>query len=474
MPSTTHNLSGRKIAVLGAARSGVAAARVLTTLGARVVVADDKSPDALGEARLAEIAQAGAQFVNSTLDDTVATADLVVTSPGVPKSAQVLQRAVSNGTPVWSEIELAYRIATAPIIAITGTNGKTTTTVLTAAILQTEGRNAIVCGNVSADEIKRTLVEAAFETRDQANAVLVAEISSFQLEWVEQFAPRVAVLTNITPDHLNRHASFEEYAETKGRIFAAQSASDWAVVNWEDPVARRVSEGARAQRIWFSSLSVPPAEMAGAWLESGDLVIRRAPGGPVERIIADGDLPESLPGRHSRENALAAAAAAMALGATAQEAAQAIKTFRGVAHRMEFVAEIGGVRYINNSMCTNIAAAVRSLESLNRPAIVIAGGEDKGLDFEPLAPVLETVAKETILIGRAADKMERTFRGAGYDRIRRAETLEEAVRAASEKANPGDTVILSPACASFGMFTDFEARGAAFRRAVHTLEEYTP
>ncbi len=505
----------RRISVIGAARSGVAAAGVLTHLGAETLLAETQPAEKLGAARLAEITATGARFVaNASVEAALPVGtELVVTSPGVPRTAPVLQEAVRRGIPIWSEIELAYRLTDAPIVAITGTNGKTTTTLLIAAMLQAAGKPAIIAGNVSADEIKRTLVDAAYSTRwppppsppprtgeggrerrltspllvrnerqgegaggevvkGDNSPILVAEISSFQLEWVERFAPKVAVLTNITPDHLNRHADFAEYAQAKARIFAAQGSDDWAVLNWDDPTAREIGlGGVPGRRCWFSRTACGPADGPLASVHAGMLQVALEDGSAPVPILPVAELPATLPGMHSIENVLAASAASLAMGADAEAIARAVRSFGGVAHRMEWVAEIEGVRYINNSMCTNIAAAICSLEALDRPAIVIAGGAAKGLDFAPLTPTLRAKAKHLLLIGEAAAQMEVVFRVGGYEAITRAASLPEAVAEAHRRAAPGDVVILSPACASFDMFADFEARGAAFRDTVRALAE---
>jgi UDP-N-acetylmuramoylalanine--D-glutamate ligase len=455
--------------VIGAARSGIAAARALVQRGATVVLSDSAAESQIGE-RAVEGRASGAQCV---FQATVETAlpigtDLVVTSPGVPRTAPILVAAVERGIPVWSEIELAYRLTSAQIHAITGTNGKTTTTMLLAEMLKRDGRRAIVCGNVSADDIKKTLVEAALEATS-ADDILVAEISSFQLEWVEQFAPKAAILTNITADHLNRHRSFGEYAETKAGIFAAQSAEDWAIVGYDNPASRQIGERLSTQRLlWFTTESSLDSGNA-AWLDQGVLKVRML--GEETSLMNASDLPASLPGRHSIANVLAASAAALAAGASPGAIAAAVRDFGGAPHRMEHVGDVRGVRYVNNSMCTNVAAAICSLEAMDRPTIVIAGGADKQLDFAPLALALRSHAKHLILIGSAADKMEAAFRAGGYVSISRSGSLEEAVEAAASRACPGEAVLLSPACASFDMFRDFEARGSAFRAAVRKLEE---
>lgn len=478
---SSEAFKGLRISVIGAARSGVSAARILTLLGAQVLLSDSAPSENIGAERNAEIAATGARFAaGADAEEALPPGtDLVVTSPGVPRTAEVLQEAVRRGIPVWSEVELAYRLAAAPLIAVTGTNGKTTTTLLIAAMLEQSKLHPRVAGNISADEIKRTLVDAAFGTsafapqaeRLAGNPILVAEISSFQLEWVEKFAPRVAVLTNITPDHLNRYNGFDDYAQTKARLFAAQGPDDWAILNYDDPAARRIGEsGLPSKRLWFTTKQ-PQGAVQGslAWVEGESVQVRLQETGEPDFLLPCREFSPALPGRHSVENVLAAAAAALATGAAPEAIAQAVRTFPGVAHRMEFVRAVGGVRYVNNSMCTNVAAAVSSLRSLDRPGIVIMGGADKGLDFAPLVPALKEHARQLLLIGQAAEKMESVFRAGGYTVILRAETLEEAIEAAGAIARPFETVLLCPACASFDMFRDFEERGTAFRRAVQNL-----
>jgi len=470
----------RNVSVIGAARSGVSVARILTLLGARVLLSDSAPLEKIGTERRAEIGETGARFVAGADVEAALPqgTGLVVTSPGVPRTAGVLQETVRRGIPVWSEVELAYRLAEAPLIAVTGTNGKTTTTMLIAAMLEQANLNPIIAGNISADEIKRTLVDAAFSTsqfapeaeRHAGKPILVAEISSFQLEWVEMFAPRVAILTNITPDHMNRYDGFEDYAQTKARIFAAQESGDWAVLNYDDPAARRIGEsGLPGKRVWFTTQQIPAQQGPLAWVAEERVQVRLREIGEPEFVLPVEEFSPALPGRHSVENVLAAATAALAMGAAPEAVAQAVRTFPGVAHRMEFVRDVVGVRYVNNSMCTNVAAAISSLQSLDRPGVIIMGGADKGLDFAPLVPALKAHARQVFLIGQAADKMERVFRERGYDFILRSETLEEAVKEASVVAKRFETVLLCPACASFDMFRDFEERGAAFRRAVNFL-----
>ncbi len=469
---------GKRISVLGAGRSGVAAVRALARLGALVTLSDSKPICKLDSAVVIELSAMGIPLIGESSADMALPegTENVIVSPGIPKRSEILYAAQQRNIPIWSEIELAFLLTEDPIIAVTGTNGKTTTTLLIAAILNRAGFDGVAAGNVSADEIKCTLVEAAVRESSpelqgsQKKRVIAAEISSFQLEWVQDFAPKVAVLTNITPDHLNRHASFEEYASAKSRIFDAQEQDDWAVVNYDDPVTREIGLSLnRQKRCWFTTASQPPDDGPCAWLPKDILTVRLTNGQSPVAIMHREDMPFTLPGIHSIQNVLAAAAAALAIGGDADSIADAVESFPRVAHRMELVREIEGVRYINNSMCTNVAAAVSSIMSLGSPAIVIAGGADKGLEFASLTDALHKKAKHLILIGSAAEKMETVFRAGSYTKISRSDSLEEAVQNAAHLAVSGDTVILAPACASFDMFDDFEDRGRAFRCAVQSL-----
>jgi UDP-N-acetylmuramoylalanine--D-glutamate ligase len=473
--SINGRFAGTRVSVIGAARSGLAAARVLTELGAIVTLSDSQTEEKIGTERVKEAQSVAAKFIaGATINEALPEGTIfVVTSPGVPKNAPVLVEAVRRELIVWSEIELAHALGQISV-AVTGTNGKTTVTILTAQLLEASGIEATIAGNVSADEIKQTLVEAVWNNQQRPlrePSKIVAEISSFQLEWVEDFQPYVAILTNITPDHLNRHSSFEEYAETKARIFAAQDQNDLAVVNDDDPAAKNIADSWDERGFWsqllrYSNTNIYDPSVPAAFVENGVIKIRLRMFGEVVSILPVSELPPSLPGAHSVQNVLAAAAAALFMGATPEAIARGIREFAGVAHRMERVAERNGVLFINNSMCTNTAAAVSSLSAMTRPTVVIAGGVDKESDFSDLTPVLHRHAKHVILIGRAADKMEQTFRTSGYEQISRADSMEHAVEQARSLAVAGDAVLLSPACASFDMFTDFEERGARFRVAV--------
>ena len=452
----------KTIAVVGLARSGLACCRVLTQLGATVIPCDGKPAEALTDA-LAEVAALGLTPVVGGAPLDYSKLDYVVTSPGVWKTAAVLQDAVAAGVPVLGEIEAAYRIARAPILAITGTNGKTTTTLLLGEMLKAAGINTYIAGNIAAGDIALPLIEAAYAA--PPDAAIVAEISSFQLEWISTFRPKVAALLNISHDHGDRQ-SWEEYVAAKWRIFENQTKYDFAVLN-DGMLADSHRDSIKAHRWDFgrdSSDEYMAYEMNGVLsVEFGGL----DPIYPREyRKIAD--LSEvRLPGAHNIENILAAAAMATAFGVGIEPIRQVATTFTGVVHRLEYVETIDGVRYVNNSMCTNAAAFEKSLEALPEPKVVIAGGVFKGGDVLELAnAVLKNNVKALVLIGRSAPEIEAAARAAGYEAVYRAGTLRDAVTAAAGLAEAGDTVLLAPACASFDMFTDFEDRGEQFKAAV--------
>lgn len=445
------------------ARTGLATAPVLRDLGAQVLLSDAADRTALGD-RLAAAEACGVEVrTGAGPEEALEGADLVVPSPGIPMDAPVLRLARRRGLPILSEIEVAYRIARAPILAITGTNGKTTTTLLLGEMTRAGGKRTWVAGNVAADEIKQALITAA--ARAEPDDVIVAEVSSFQLEWVERFRPKVGILTNVTPDHLDRHATFAEYIGIKARLFDAQAQEDVAVINAVNAPSRGVGQRVYSRVLWFDRGLCPQSD--SACVRGGQIVVRWD---GIERVVCPVEALR-LPGAHNLENALAAAGAAVAFGIDPADAGRAIAAFHGVVHRMEPVAEIGGVTYINNSMCTNVDAAVRSLEALRQPVVVIAGGADKNGDFAPFGRAIARQARHLVLIGRDAPAIEAAAQSAGFTAISHAASMEEAVDLAARAAQPGDAVMLSPACASRDMFADFEARGEAFRRAVRNRWE---
>jgi UDP-N-acetylmuramoylalanine--D-glutamate ligase len=454
MTTLPADLKGARVLVVGLARTGLATARFLAARGAKVTVTDRKPAAELGESAAA-LAHVATLELGSHRAATFTAQDLIVLSPGVPAIPEILA-ARAAGVPVTGEIELAARFAAATIVAITGTNGKSTVTSLVGEILGRTGRPTFAGGNLGAP-----LIEAVGTPPAGPGGFLVVEVSSFQLETVETFRPRVAALLNVTPDHLDRYPSMEAYVAAKGRIFVAQEPGDFAVVNGEDPLARELASRGRARCLCFSSRR---ALAEGGWVEGPDLCIRLAAGDPVERY------PSSelcIVGRHNLENALAAFLCARLVGASPEIVHAAASAFRPLRHRMELVRELGDVRFYDDSKGTNVGAVAAALEGFPRPVILIAGGRDKGGDYGPLREALRGCARAVILIGEAADRMEAALAGACD--LCRAATLEEAVRLGHRLARPGDAVVLSPACSSFDMFRDYKHRAEVFAAAVREL-----
>jgi UDP-N-acetylmuramoylalanine--D-glutamate ligase len=379
--------------------------------------------------------------------------DLIVPSPGVPADLPALVAARSARIPIWSEIELASRYLRGRLIAITGSNGKTTTTALLGHILRAAGMPVIVAGNIGTP-----LISCVDQSTD--GSVTVAEVSSFQLELIDSFRPNIAVLLNLTPDHLDRHASFDDYCRAKLRLFENQNERDFAVINADDPVVARQAPS-RPQIRWFSRNR---RVAAGATLLDGKIVFRDDAG---ETFLLDRAV-IGLRGEHNVENVLAAASAAWLAGAPALTIAGAVRSFPGVEHRLEFVAEIDGVQFFNDSKATNVDAALKAIAAFPGGLFVILGGKDKGSDYAPLIEPLRQRARLVLLIGAAAQKIESQI-GGSVPTVH-AETLDRALALACERATRGDTVLLAPACASFDQFENYEHRGRVFKQLVHVLE----
>jgi UDP-N-acetylmuramoylalanine--D-glutamate ligase len=448
-------LEGRRVAVVGLARSGLAACRLLRTLGAEVVASDSKPFEALGLEVQALEALGVAIVAGGHPIESFSGAELVVASPGVPLTLPVLERVRESGTPIIGELELAWRVMEASFIAITGTNGKTTTTALAGALLQEGVRPVLVGGNIG-----RPLSAYALDV--PADGLVVAEVSSFQLETVERFHPRVAVLLNITPDHLDRHTTFQAYVDVKAKIFRNQTEADLAVLNADDPVTEALARTVRAPAVFFSRRR---ALTEGLFVQNGWIVA--ALSGRTTRICPLNEIP--LRGGHNVENVLAATACALWAGITASRVRTAIAQFPGVEHRIERVREISGVTYYNDSKGTNVASTIKAIESFAEPVILIAGGRGKGQDFTPLAAAARGKVRRVILIGEDREKI-RVALGPDIS-SEDARSMGEAVGRAQAVARPGEVVLLSPACASFDMFENFEHRGQVFKAAVHALKD---
>jgi UDP-N-acetylmuramoylalanine--D-glutamate ligase len=449
-----YDFAGRRVLVVGLARTGVAVSLFAAGYGAIVTATDEKPERALGETP-ACLRAAGVKLeLGGHPPSIFFDQDLIVVSPGVPANLAPLVLAHVGGVPVWGEIELAWRFLRGKLVAITGSNGKTTTTSLVAHILETAGIPTLVGGNIGAPLI--SLVE-----RSTDSAVTVAEVSSFQLETIEAFRPEIGVLLNLTPDHLDRHASFGEYAAAKMRLFENQLERDIAILNADDPeVTKRMPS--KPHVFWFSRQK---RVAEGVFLLDDQIIFRydgtETPIGKRSEI--------ALRGEHNVENVLAACAAAYLAGATPSAIANGVRTFRGVEHRLEFVGDVGGVTYYNDSKATNVDAALKAVEAFNGPLIVILGGKDKGSPYTPLADALRSKARAAILIGESADRIAHDL-GDSVPCVS-AGTLERAVEMAAERTQPGDTVLLAPACSSFDQFENYEQRGRAFKQLVAQLEK---
>jgi UDP-N-acetylmuramoylalanine--D-glutamate ligase len=431
----------RNVAVVGMAQSGVAVAEFLRARGDRVWAVDSKPLSDLPAVRTL-----GIEFRPQSAE-ALAGADLVVISPGVPRDIPELEEARRRGTRVIGEVELAAEFLKGETIGITGSNGKTTTTALTGHILREAGVPVQVGGNIG----KAVTAMIASSRPDQWN---VLELSSFQLETIERFRARVGVCINVTPDHLDRHRTFEAYAAAKGRLFETQLEGDSAVLNAADETCREYARRTRAGVAWFST----EAE-AEVWADAAKVYA----GGKA--FLEVREIP--LRGRHNVENVCAAAAAARIAGVPLDRIAAAVRSFPGVEHRIEFVRTVKGVSYYNDSKATNVDATMKALEAFDGPLWIILGGKDKGSDYTVLADLLRAKARAALLIGAAAEKIEHQL-GATV-RFVRCGTIQEAVRAAHESAEPGETVLLAPACASFDQFQSYEHRGRVFKELVRGL-----
>lgn len=446
-------LKGKKVLVVGLGKSGLAAALFLRRKGAQVTVSDVRSAESLAHeipALLEEgiMVEAGGHGLL-----TFRRQDLIVVSPGVPLDTPELAQVRKFGLPIIGELELAARFLKGKVLAITGSNGKTTTTTLLGAILQEAGIPALVGGNIGVPVV--SLIE---ESTDETWSVL--EVSSFQLESTEEFHPNIAVILNITPDHLDRHGSFENYARAKERIFAAQGEKDSVVLNADNARTAQAASRSSARVYWFS---IEHSVGQGAWVEDGYVVYRGGREAPIEKVMPLQRIP--LKGEHNVENVVAAVCAARQAGAPAEAIGRAIENFRAVEHRLEFVATVNGVEFYNDSKATNVDATAKAVAAFHSGIHLILGGKDKGSDYTTLSPLLRERVRAVYTIGSAAAKIESQLRGVVS--LHSCETLEKAVATAASAARPGDVVLLAPACSSFDQFESYEHRGRVFKELVN-------
>jgi UDP-N-acetylmuramoylalanine--D-glutamate ligase len=447
-------LANKRVLVVGLGKSGVASALFLKKHGAQVTVSDTKSGDELRNEIPVLLDHAITVETGGHGDRTFRGQDLIVVSPGVPVDAAPLVQARALGEAVIGEIELAAQFLPGPILAITGSNGKTTTTTLTGEIMTAAGFSTLVGGNIGTPAI--SLAERA-----KPETVIVLEVSSFQLETIQTFRPKVAVVLNVTPDHLDRHRTFEIYVDAKARVFENQQASDFAVLNADDATCVALGTRTRAQVFWFSRQKEVDR---GAWVRDGNILFRDNAG--QREIMQLSEIP--LKGAHNLENVLAAICASALMGCSPEKIRQAVQNFKAVEHRLEFVATIRGVDYYNDSKATNVDATIKAIESFPANIHLILGGKDKGSDYTVLNDLLRKRVKTVYTIGAAAAKIESQIKGA---EVVHAQTLENAIRKANAAAKRGDVVLLAPACASFDQFKSYEHRGTMFKDIVRGLAE---
>lgn len=447
-------VKGKRVAVLGAGRSGLALARVLAAKGARVVLSDRKSREDLPACR--DLPPEVDLDLGGHTQAVYQEVDLICLSPGIPADTPALEEGRRRGIPVLGEVEVAYRLSPAPFVAVTGTNGKGTTVSMIHAMLLEAGIPSLLAGNIGIPLVGE--VESA-----HPQGYVVAEISSFQLESIVSFRPRLAAVLNVTPDHQDRHPSYGAYLDAKARLFMNQDSHDLAILNADDPGARSLAARVPSRLHWFSRKErlVP-----GAYLDGEGLVVDLGEG--PRFILATSAI--SLPGPHNLENALAASLAALLLGVKPGQAAKVLANFRTLHHRLEPVGTVAGVSFYDDSKGTNPEAVMAALESFSQPLVIIAGGRDKGLDFTALGRALARRARALVTIGEAGPRIAQAARAGGLADLAAASSLEEAVHLARDLAGAGGAVVLSPGCASFDMFRSAEERGEIFARLVKEME----
>ena len=448
----------KKVLVVGTGKSGVAATELLLKEKVQTVLFDvNKELDTKDFFEKNPSLNGVSLILGDLSDEQIKQFDIAVLSPGVPTDIPMVNRLRDAGVKIWGEIELAYAFGKGRIIAITGTNGKTTTTALTGEIMADYYDDVRVVGNIGIPYT--SMVQGTTE-----ETVTVAEISSFQLETIHEFKPHVSAILNITPDHLNRHHTMENYIKAKEDITKNQTADDFCVLNYEDEVLRTFAEKCPAKVIFFSSRRVLDE---GFYLDGEEIMY--AHDNKTDRVINVNDL--NLLGRHNYENVMAACAMSVSIGVPMDKIVEVLKTFKAVEHRIEYVTEKRGVRFYNDSKGTNPDAAIQGIRAMNRPTLLIGGGYDKQSEYDEWIEAFDGKVKELVLIGQTADKIEACAKKHGFNNVVKKETFEDAITYCYDHAVSGDAVLLSPACASWGMFPNYEERGRIFKEIVNGLEE---
>ncbi len=448
------NFKDKKVVVLGMGRSGIAVAKLLYTLGAKVCLSDSKGESELKEElkqlrnKKIEIETGG--HTEAILKNT----DLIVLSPGIPKDISLLKIASQKNIPIFGEVEIAYQLLKVPIIAITGTNGKTTTTTLIGEILKNSKYKVTVAGNIG------TPLSNFVKSIKIKNSLIVAEISSFQLETIDTFKPWISIILNLTPDHLDRYANFEDYIKAKKRIFENQQEKDFLILNADDPLVTKMAKESKCQVIFFSQRK----ELKKGVFVKGNEIISVLDNVPSFRCPLSSI---KIPGQHNLENVLASITVGLLCGVDFKVLIGTISEFSGVEHRLELFGEINGVKFINDSKATNVSSTLRALESFNDSIILIAGGRDKGSPYSPLRNLVQEKVKALVLLGEAGSKIKD---GLGiYTKVYMVKNLKEAVQTSVSLSKKGDIVLLSPACSSYDMFKNYEERGREFKKLVKQL-----
>lgn len=449
-------MKGKRILIVGMAKSGQAAAKRLLPMGAFVYLNDKRNIEQFN----GQLDCFDDEHVKMCLgvepEKLLNEVDMVVISPGVPIQSEFIKQAQLMGIEVIGEIELAFRIGCAPVAGITGTNGKTTTTALTGEIFKASGRQTHVVGNIGEPYI-------AIEN-EQPGDMVVAEISSFQLESISTFHAVAAAILNITPDHLNRHGTMEEYIRVKSRIFENQNIGDYAILNYNDPILRTLRINTLPKKMFFSSTERLDE---GCFIDNGCIVLRVE--GEQSVLLPVNDM--GMPGRHNVENAMAAALIAYLCGVKKDIIADVLHKFKGVEHRLEYVTDISGVRFINDSKGTNPDASIKAVQAMSAPTVLIAGGSDKNSDFVPLIQNFGKNIKHLVLVGATAPKILEAAESCGYKNTTMVDSFGDAVKTAYCLSKAGENVLLSPACASFDMFSNYEERGKVFKELVWRLKQ---
>ena len=458
MKHISWKIQGKSVLVVGLGKSGIAAAQALVKRGANVSVQDSKSVNAIDPQLVTYLENEKISCYFASEPENLASFDLIVVSPGVSPELPFLKEAEARGIWILGELELAYQLGPGHYIAITGTNGKTTTTTLVGKMFENAERDTAVVGNIGV----AVTIEALRATEE---TWMITEVSSFQLETIRYFRPQVSAILNLTPDHMDRHKTMDEYGRVKARIFENQKSSDFLVINFDDKPCYRLAKDAKATVVPFSRLQ----ELSfGAFVSNGMITIRDQAGAETA-FCHQNEL--IIPGTHNLENALAATAIAYFSGIPAAVIRRSLLEFAGVEHRIEFVCEIDGVRFVNDSKGTNPDAAIKAIEAISAPIFLIAGGYDKGSDYGELIDAFDEKVEMMFLMGKTATKIKEVAENKGFTKSIMLKDMDACVKEAFRQAKPGTTVLLSPACASWDMYDNFEQRGRHFKDCVAGLEK---